>query len=926
MQRDWVKSGDYQRAREAGYDQSQAATPEEQATRGEYRWLSYLQTQRQANKPVDLKDPAVQAAMTDLQAASEKVPEAMFWLGYISEAGNDPKKAAQYYSQGLQKFNDPQEKQRFQAALDRVHLQSGGDRGAFAVPAGDERLARLAVLLIALQQPPGQPGQPPQQPPQPPQQSTEEAGFSFWQALKAARAQSFSDAVAAIDKAKKTHEDRRFLRLRKAQNPLTDPTEEIFLRACDELHAYWQLQETLRKGGLLAKGQTPEQAVRAAAQRLKKAEAADKALQEISDALAKEKVAGDDPAAGVQQLLADRKASVKKMDDLKGDLKKAKEEAAALEEKVAKAEAEVKDAQKKVAQAAQREKALVKAKETAEGSLKSVSDQLVEARYLDAGAGSDKVPEGVRKALAMAATVDPQGLIRRLQAQTVRDEAELRRRHTPEEMLRLWLPVLQVQRQRKDLAELALEDVDRVMRDDRASALQKAQAQLLRGLVLRNEERFEDARPVLLAARDGLADEKGAWLAAADLALQEVSNPAGHYLQRVDALYNQGKLEEALDALNELLPRLPKQQGELLARRSLLRLEIAQVRATRRLRARDAQIVAASKDAAAAVASKTAAAAGHYAAGRIAEELGQYATAIQSYRQALAAHPALDATGSEYRVALARVLVEQQNAQAPPPAAPPAQPPPTRPQTPTEEDGGKPPVKPRLPRPQTEARGKSSWQALKVSWVPPAPCPTEDVQTLAILGLLALQAPDMVAPAVPDEAERMADEVLQAPPETVPFHVRAQALVIKGRWTEALQVYSEGLRPYLPRAYAQGLRRMILSHPRLRMPEVLRVPSPYVAEQRFSSGLTLYFNGEYAAAEAEFLSAVENYSTDARFFYFLGLARRAQQKREYVMDYQQGALLERQNRPSAAMISATLERVQGPYRYELNRYRRLPVP
>jgi tetratricopeptide (TPR) repeat protein len=288
QQMEWVQSGEYQKARESGYEQAEAASPQELARRGEYRWLSYLQEQRKTGKPVQLTDPAVKAAQEDLQKAAKDVPEALYWLGHISEVGKQPDQAKQYYSQGLQQFNDPIEKVRFQAALDRLGFEGGHQRGAFLVPSDPKQMARLALILVALQQPGGQqppPGQvpPPGQPPagqpqagQPqPQEATEEAGSSFWQALRQARAQDFDAAIKAIDQAKKVHDDRRYLRLRKAQNPLTDPTEEIFLRACEELHAYWQLEAKLQADGYWPKGQSAEQALTNLGKRIQQGAAAD---------------------------------------------------------------------------------------------------------------------------------------------------------------------------------------------------------------------------------------------------------------------------------------------------------------------------------------------------------------------------------------------------------------------------------------------------------------------------------------------------------------------------------------------------------------------------------------------------------------------------------------------------------------------------
>ena len=102
----------------------------------------------------------------------------------------------------------------------------------------------LASLLIGLQQP-GEQIAPPE---------AEEAGVEFWNAVKLAQKGEYDKAIEALKKARATHDQRRFTRLRKAQNPLSDPTEDIFLRSCDELIGSWQAREKLRAAGYLRYG------------------------------------------------------------------------------------------------------------------------------------------------------------------------------------------------------------------------------------------------------------------------------------------------------------------------------------------------------------------------------------------------------------------------------------------------------------------------------------------------------------------------------------------------------------------------------------------------------------------------------------------------------------------------------------------------
>jgi len=340
-----------------------------------------------------------------------------------------------------------------------------------------------------------------------------------------------------------------------------------------------------------------------------------------------------------------------------------------------------------------------------------------------------------------------------------------------------------------------------------------------------------------------------------------------------------------------------KEQGKLLAQRSLIELDAARSKAKKALAANDPLIVAARKDAAEAV--KAGLAEGHYAAGRIAEELGQVDAAIQSYRAALKVHgDKLDAEGARYSMALARALL------LPRPA--------------------RPGLSAKLPLPAGE----------KVGWRDPAPYPArhfDDMKRLVLMLTLGLQAP-LLPGEEPgsEEAEKRADDVLkaaQAAPGTIPFNVLAQALAIKGRWNAALQTYVEGIRPMLRPEYGDGLVYLLRNDPRLKRPDILRIPDPLQAEKHFAAGLNFYFDRAYANAEKEFLLTVENDGQDARYFYFLGLSRLARnRRRDASADFEAGAMLERLNRPSPAAVSEALERIQGPTRRIVNEVRERPLP
>jgi tetratricopeptide (TPR) repeat protein len=193
-----------------------------------------------------------------------------------------------------------------------------------------------------------------------------------------------------------------------------------------------------------------------------------------------------------------------------------------------------------------------------------------------------------------------------------------------------------------------------------------------------------------------------------------------------------------------------------------------------------------------------------------------------------------------------------------------------------------------------------------------------------LIGLVAftLQPPVGQPSASAEEAAQLADEILRLDPTKVPYEIRAQALGIKGQWTEALRTYAEGLRSTLDRPHAEELQFLIESNPNLKVTtESARRSSPLMAEVHYGTGIRHYFDKRYDDAEKEFILAIKNDGQDARYHYFLGLARLAQGKDKANADFAEGASLEAHGRPSRAAVSTALERVQGPARTILNETR-----
>jgi len=98
--------------------------------------------------------------------------------------------------------------------------------------------------------------------------------------------------------------------------------------------------------------------------------------------------------------------------------------------------------------------------------------------------------------------------------------------------------------------------------------------------------------------------------------------------------------------------------------------------------------------------------------------------------------------------------------------------------------------------------------------------------------------------------------------------------------------------------------------------------NPDLAGQLFSDGAKLFFERRYDRAEDLFAKAVSNNAQDARYLYYLGLARWQQGKRDVaVEDFKAAAALERQGHPLSRVVSESLERIQGDPRRTLNQYR-----
>lgn len=99
-------------------------------------------------------------------------------------------------------------------------------------------------------------------------------------------------------------------------------------------------------------------------------------------------------------------------------------------------------------------------------------------------------------------------------------------------------------------------------------------------------------------------------------------------------------------------------------------------------------------------------------------------------------------------------------------------------------------------------------------------------------------------------------------------------------------------------------------------------PDPQQALAAYRAGRNAYIDQRFAEAEARFQAAIETDPRDARYHYFLGLARWALGKPESAIDcFQAAARLEKDHQPSPVFITLALEAVPEKEMAILNRYR-----
>jgi tetratricopeptide (TPR) repeat protein len=489
--------------------------------------------------------------------------------------------------------------------------------------------------------------------------------------------------------------------------------------------------------------------------------------------------------------------------------------------------------------------------------------------------------------------------------------AKLAASRTPEQMLPLWLPLLEVRDRHKEFtaetAKAAKADAERVLADPEKKKADEARAKAVLGLALRNAGKYADALALLDESEKQL-EKDNAWLLAVAEARLECKDVVAYYRKQVDEHADHNYPDKAVNLIDRMLAgATDEQKGLLLAQRSLLRLEMAMA-GGKTVEFKDPLVENAIKDA------KEAGdiALAHYALGRVFEELRKPDDALAEFTKAVNLHKAEDADSFRFRAARDRAL--------------------TAPRV-----GPRPPieVKPADDKVGRRARDEDA-DAVALS-------ASEEERLALVLLTVMLEPPcPFPPPAFPVDADAPAAGAAKATPEEeaarvdaekilsdpkAPVEARVEALLILGRSRDALKLYTEWLRKEnkMRAPYAQTLKRIIEANRCLARPDT--TPNPLVAENYWGNGLRAFFAGRYAEAEEQFLAAVDADEEDARYFYFLGLSQLAQGKQKDAKEnFAEGAAVERKN-GSRVAVNASLERVQGSLRRILDEERnRVPVP
>ncbi|MSQ93754.1 MAG: hypothetical protein EXR98_04270 [Gemmataceae bacterium] len=482
---------------------------------------------------------------------------------------------------------------------------------------------------------------------------------------------------------------------------------------------------------------------------------------------------------------------------------------------------------------------------------------------------------------------------------------------TPQQKMNTYITLLQDRKQNdpKRLADISREAEWVREPTSKSDEESRGKARFVQGLALRNLEKFAEARNAIdesLKIVQKLG-KSGVWAVYARKSHDELTDPAVYFLPRITQFQIEENYSAALAEASLALRALPG-DARLHTQRALVRLDLIRGKGAKAPEAARKDIRADADAAKDKLASESA-----YILGLLEEELQNLNQAEMNLRIAIKLNDDRKGSADEagrYRIALARLLLRDRPEVAPAPPAP---------EEKKKEDKGAHQNRntPRAPREEIVTT-LHPWSLLIVTAVISQEQfeELEDPATLARYKEAIEEAYKLIA----SKNEKLKGEGYLA---------LGKALSKLGKRSEGLKAYSEGLKLIHKGITTTELKELIDAHPAFQQPDTSATPNPVMAERHFGEGMHHYWAKKYPEAEAQFQQAVKYYERDARYFYYAGLAQIAQKtklKRDVaIYSFEQGARLEAKaastNPLAVREINASLERIQGELRQQLNSYR-----
>lgn len=416
-----LAAGDPAAALKAYEAAGEVTAPEDRAGRGQARFLARVRELADQGAAPRADDPQLKQAQADLEAVVQAAGTletdeqkragalAALHLGLIKELTGDTKGAQDQYRGALTAF--PAYKRMFESALKRERLapKTAPAKTARLTPREAEELAQLALIAtVLLQAPEGDAA------------GDDEPGFLFWEACELNAGQKYKEAADLILQVRAAHEKRRMKLAGRGLNPLSDPLEQMFTVACNQIREYWVLKQHFYGHEQLGnemrthaqKGTFPKFLSEVVALREEVKTGGGEKLAKVQAALTK---AGEElkaAAAAAMKASAEKDVLAKEKDAVAKDLTAAKQsldehtkQLAAAKQSLDEQSKQLTDARKGLDDARAKQKA-------ADGVLAAVVKELKANKLIaetdDAAAAAAKLPEVVRKAAAAATSTDAQ--------------------------------------------------------------------------------------------------------------------------------------------------------------------------------------------------------------------------------------------------------------------------------------------------------------------------------------------------------------------------------------------------------------------------------------------------------------------------------------------------------------------------------------